>query len=51
MNVCWVRLATGNTLATLWDIDPLATRLAVGDGRVAAVLDKRVADLYRLPGS
>lgn len=44
--------ATGTTLATLWDpFDLLATALAVGDGRVAAVLDKRVADLYGLPGS
>ena len=44
--------ATGNTLTTLWDpFDLLSTSLAVGDGRVAAVLDKRVVDLYGLPGS
>ena len=44
--------ATGSTLATLRDpFDVLATALAAGDGRVAGVLDKRVADLYGLPGS
>jgi outer membrane protein assembly factor BamB len=44
--------ATGKTLTTLWDpFDLLATGLAVGDGRVAAVLDRRVVDLYGLPGS
>jgi outer membrane protein assembly factor BamB len=43
---------TGTTLATLWDpFDLLSASLAVGDGRVAAVLDKRVVDLYGLPGS
>ena len=44
--------STGNTLTALWDpFDLLSTSLAVGDGRVAAVLDPRVVDLYGLPGS
>jgi outer membrane protein assembly factor BamB len=43
---------TGKPLAALWDVfNQLSTSLAVGDGRVAAVLDPRVVDLYGLPGS
>jgi hypothetical protein len=43
---------TGKTLTALRDpVGSLATKLVVGDGRVAAVVDPRVVDLYGLPGS
>jgi len=43
---------TGKTLTTLWGpFNSPSTSLAVGDGRVAAVLNPRVVDLYGLPGS
>jgi len=47
--------ATGQTIAELWS-SPIngpirAAALAVGDGRIAAVTDPRVLDLYGLPGS
>jgi outer membrane protein assembly factor BamB len=41
---------TGQTIATLWQF-LTTTSLAVGDGRIAAVTDPRVLDLYGLPGS
>lgn len=40
---------TGQTITTLWD--GTATALAIGNGRIAAVTDPRVLDLYGLPGS
>jgi hypothetical protein len=44
--------ATGKALTALWDpFISLATKLAVGDGRIAAVIDPRVLDLYGLQGS
>jgi hypothetical protein len=44
--------ATGNELTALGGGFPqAATAMAVGDGRVAAVTDPRVIDLYGLPGS
>jgi len=44
--------ATGKELTALGGGFPTpATALAVGDGRVAAVTDPRVIDLYGLPGS
>ncbi len=45
--------ATGQTIVRLWFVDvesPAATALAIGDGRIAAVTDRRVIDLYGLPG-
>jgi outer membrane protein assembly factor BamB len=44
-----LRAAGGGVVATLWDGDP-ATFLLVGDGRVAAVTDPRILDLYGLKG-
>lgn len=41
--------STGQTITTLWN--GAATALAVGNGRIAAVTDPRVLDLYGLPGS
>jgi outer membrane protein assembly factor BamB len=43
--------ATGNLIKALpFDSNSLATALAVGDGRIAAVSDPRVLDLFGLPG-
>ena len=41
--------STGQTITTLWN--GAATALAVGNGRIAAVTEPRVLDLYGLPGS
>lgn len=43
--------ATGQTLADLWQPYSPATALVIGDGRIAAVTDPRIVDLYGLPGS
>jgi outer membrane protein assembly factor BamB len=45
-----VSTGSGATITSLWDTDS-ATALVVGDGRIAAVNDPRVLDLYGLPGS
>lgn len=46
--------ATGKGITTVWGstfgVTPPATALAVGDGRIAVVVDPRVIDLYGLPG-
>jgi hypothetical protein len=44
--------ATGRVIKVLntGNIDAPATALAVGDGRIAAVSDPRVLDLFGLPG-
>jgi hypothetical protein len=45
---------TGKVISTLWgspgEVNPTATALAVGDGRIAVVTDPRVIDLYGQPG-
>ena len=41
---------TGQLLAVLWQA-VTATSLVIGDGRIAAVTDPRVLDLYGLSGS
>jgi outer membrane protein assembly factor BamB len=41
--------STGLTITTLWS--GAATALAIGNGRMAAVTDPRVLDLFGLPGS
>jgi hypothetical protein len=43
--------ATGEFLVQLWQPFSLATALVIGDGRIAAVTDPRIIDLYGLPGS
>lgn len=48
-----VDTTTGKSLATLWSpfARSAATSIAIGDGRVAAVNDSRIIDLYGLAGS
>jgi outer membrane protein assembly factor BamB len=41
---------TGKPITALWHTGDTASALVVGDGRVAAVTDPQVADLYGLPG-
>jgi hypothetical protein len=41
--------ATGKQIADIWTGD--ASALVVGDGRIAAIIDPRVIDLFGLPGS
>ncbi len=41
--------ATGAVVTRLW-IDRSAVELSVGNGYVAAVVERRILDLYSLPG-